>query len=196
MLPSPPSLVYLSRLSSHSSLSFFPWLAEGEVHYVLPVPRFCGWHSRFLLSIVDHPSERSYLCCFHSRTIQKLFSVFKWCEERKIKVSNTSLRLQVAKMDHLRKNINSVIIYSPQCCCFFLLWNIKEDIMKNAGNQTVSVPIDFHCMGGGNTMGVNGNQNHLLPAFFKISPLADNRKSNRVEWVWVKGKHWFPLYRQ
>ncbi len=120
MLPSPPSLVYLSRLSSHSSLSFFPWLAEGEVHYVLPVPRFCGWHSRFLLSIVDHPSERSYLCCFHSRTIQKLFSVFKWCEERKIKGSNTSLRLQVAKRDHLRKNINSVIIYSPQCCCFFL----------------------------------------------------------------------------
>ncbi len=147
MFPCPPSLVYLSRLSSHSSLSFSLWLAEGEVHYMLPVSRFCGWHSRFLLSSADHPSERSYLCCFHSRTIQKHLSVFKRCEERKIKGSNTSLRLQVAKRDNLHKNVNYVIIYTPWSCCFFLLWNIKEDIMKNAGNQTVSIPIDFHCMG-------------------------------------------------
>ncbi len=28
----------------------------------------------------------------------------------------------------------------------FILWNIKEDILKNVGNQAVSVPIDFHYM--------------------------------------------------
>ncbi len=28
----------------------------------------------------------------------------------------------------------------------FLLWNIKEDILKNVGNQTVLAPIDFHCI--------------------------------------------------
>ncbi len=29
---------------------------------------------------------------------------------------------------------------------YFLLSNIKEDILKNVGKQTVSVPIDFHYM--------------------------------------------------
>lgn len=29
---------------------------------------------------------------------------------------------------------------------FSLLWSIEEDILKNVGNQTVLVTIDFHCM--------------------------------------------------
>ncbi len=32
------------------------------------------------------------------------------------------------------------------CMTFFLLWNIREDIMKNASNQNVLVTIDFHCI--------------------------------------------------
>jgi len=28
----------------------------------------------------------------------------------------------------------------------FFMWNTKEDILKNVGCQTISVPIDFHCM--------------------------------------------------
>ncbi len=29
---------------------------------------------------------------------------------------------------------------------FSHLWNIEDDILKNVGNQTVLVTIDFHCM--------------------------------------------------
>lgn len=42
------------------------------------------------------------------------------------------------------------VIYSPSsfqnCMTCFLLWNIKEDISNDIGNQTVSVPVDFCCM--------------------------------------------------
>ncbi len=29
---------------------------------------------------------------------------------------------------------------------FSRLWNIEDNILKNVGNQTVLVTIDFHCM--------------------------------------------------
>lgn len=32
------------------------------------------------------------------------------------------------------------------CMFFFSLWNMKEDILKNTMNQTISEPIDFHCV--------------------------------------------------
>ncbi len=28
----------------------------------------------------------------------------------------------------------------------FIWWNIKENIKKIVGNQTATVPIDFHCL--------------------------------------------------
>lgn len=43
------------------------------------------------------------------------------------------------------------------CMTYFLLWNIKADILKNYGNQTVSVPTDFRCMAKNN----NENQREL-----------------------------------
>lgn len=43
----------------------------------------------------------------------------------------------------------------------FLLWDVKEAILKNAANQTVLVPIDLHCIF------ANGNQN-WSPTFFKL----------------------------
>ncbi len=47
----------------------------------------------------------------------------------------------------MQKNYNSVIIYLPSWCykaVVFLLWNTKEDILKNTGNQNVLVTIDFN----------------------------------------------------
>lgn len=29
---------------------------------------------------------------------------------------------------------------------YFLLWNVKEDILKTTNNQMVSVTIDFYCI--------------------------------------------------
>ncbi len=43
------------------------------------------------------------------------------------------------------------------CMSFLLMLNIKEDILKNAGNQTVDGPIDFHSISFP-TMEVNGDQ--------------------------------------
>ncbi len=39
---------------------------------------------------------------------------------------------------------------------FFLLLSVIDDILKNVGNQTVDVAIDFHSMAKKNTMEVNG----------------------------------------
>ncbi len=50
---------------------------------------------------------------------------------------------------------------------FFLLWKHKRGIVKNVGNQMVSVPIDFHYMDY-NNRGVNGNQTLLLTFFTEM----------------------------
>lgn len=51
---------------------------------------------------------------------------------------------------------------------FLFLWNAKEDILKNAINQTVSVSIDFNCMDKTNT-----------EPFLKISFLCCTKEIHR-----------------
>ncbi len=53
--------------------------------------------------------------------------------------------------------------------------NTKEDILKNVGNQTVLVPIDFYCIFFCQYNGTNGNQNcfpskqgMILQCFLKV----------------------------
>lgn len=47
------------------------------------------------------------------------------------------------------------------CVTCYLLWNIKEDILKKVGNQIVPVLIDLHCIAKKTTEG-NRNQNCLV----------------------------------
>ncbi len=63
------------------------------------------------------------------------------------------------------------------CMSFFLMLNIKVDILKNAGNQTVDGPhwlsISFP------TLEVNGDQQLFDPSkFFKISSFVLNMFMN------------------
>ncbi len=45
------------------------------------------------------------------------------------------------------------------CVSFFLMLNIKEDILKNAGIKHLMVPLDFHSIYFDNTtMEINGDQ--------------------------------------
>ncbi len=56
-------------------------------------------------------------------------------------ISNTDIACHVKGIAHL-KNENSVIIYVSfqTCMSFFLMFYTKENILKNAGNQTVDGP--------------------------------------------------------
>ncbi len=73
------------------------------------------------------------------------------------------------------------------CLTFFLLCNIREDILKNVGNQTVSVSIDFHCM----DKECNGTETIRLPTFFKISSLMlHRRKKVRQVWNIIRVSKW------
>ncbi len=49
-----------------------------------------------------------------------------------------------------------VIIYSPSCCSkpVFIMLNMKEDMLRNAGNQTFDAPHNIYFP----TMEVNGYQ--------------------------------------
>jgi len=67
--------------------------------------------------------------------------------------------------------------------CFFLLLNIKEDILKNVGNQTVDEPIDFHNRKN-NTIEVFGPSTVWLQIFFKISSFVFIRRK-KLTHFWV-----------
>ncbi len=58
------------------------------------------------------------------------------------------------------------------CMHFFLLWEKKDDILKNAGNQTFSVPIDFRSI----LCSYNGTETVWLQIFFKISSFMFHRR--------------------
>ncbi len=66
------------------------------------------------------------------------------------------------------------------CMSFFLMLNKKEDILKNAGNQTADGPHDFHsilCP----TMEVNGDQQLFGSSkFFKISSFVFNIRTTHT----------------
>ncbi len=55
---------------------------------------------------------------------------------------------------------------------FFLLWNTKEDILKNVGNRTASGPIDFHFCPHKSV----GPETICFPAFFKISSFFQQKE--------------------
>ncbi len=68
----------------------------------------------------------------------------------------------------------------------FVLWNTKIYILKNAGNQTVSVPIEFHYILK-HTVEINGNRNclvtNILQNIFFCIPQKKFRL--RTAWGWV-----------
>ncbi len=51
----------------------------------------------------------------------------------------SNLRILWKKAHHL-----PTLMSLQTCILFFLLWNSKEHILKNVGNQAVMVPNDFH----------------------------------------------------
>ncbi len=67
----------------------------------------------------------------------------------------------------------------------FPLWNPKIYILKNAGNQMVLVPIDFHCIFV-HTMKVKGII--WLPTFFKISSFVFHRRRKKISQLWEGSK--------
>ncbi len=61
------------------------------------------------------------------------------CETANVKLHSIKKKyLKKPERDSSPKNENFVILYSTSSS-FFLMWNI-EDILKNAGNQTVDGP--------------------------------------------------------
>ncbi len=48
----------------------------------------------------------------------------------------------------------------------FLLWNIKEGILKTAGNKAVLVSIDFHCIN--KNVCINFKQKMIVKLFFYV----------------------------
>ncbi len=43
-------------------------------------------------------------------------------------------------------NDDTILKLFPTCMTVFLVWNMKEGVLKNVGNQRVLVLIDFHCI--------------------------------------------------
>ncbi len=69
------------------------------------------------------------------------------------------------------------------CTIFFLLWNTKEDILQNAGNQNISGPIDFHSICLSIIWVSMGTKPVWLPIFFKIYNFVPKRKKYAsLEW--------------
>ncbi len=58
---------------------------------------------------------------------------------------------------------------------FFLLLNTKEDILKNVGKRTVSVPTNFHYIGK-SSINVSGDYQLFVFTFFKISSFVFRRR--------------------
>ncbi len=78
------------------------------------------------------------------------------------------------------------------CMSFFLMLNIKEGILKNAGNQMVMVPTDFH------SIFFFYNRSQWGPTtvwFFKISSFVFNIRNKLIQvWNDMRVNKWWQCF--
>ncbi len=83
------------------------------------------------------------------------------------------LHYDFKRKDHTKWNFCHrllTLISFQTCTIYFLLWNTKKAILKNAGSQTFSVPIDVHCM---------ENKYNIIENWIK-KQISGNQKSSFV----------------
>ncbi len=127
------------------------------VFYVCIEPEFCNWYRLQFLSL-RHESSLSSPFVLRN-VLMKVCMKLKGIVHPKMKILSSFTHTQVV----------------PNCMSFFLLLNIKEDILKNVGNPAVAGPLIWK-----KTMEVSGDHQLFGCPYLKIFSFMLNRRKKFI----------------